>query len=151
VLSAADSTGTRRTESQGRIRDLEDVWLLGGHEPDVGGHARNEQKAVPPALWLLVFGEVFTKVRAIPTGGLRYLDFMAPGILLQSVLFIAIFYGIAVILERDLGIVHKLLATPTPRAALVLGNGLSAGIRGPGRGRSSSTCSPCCSVCRCTG
>jgi ABC-2 type transport system permease protein len=86
-------------------------------------------RAVQPALWLLVFGEVFTQVRAIPTGNLRYLDFMAPGILAQSVLFIAIFYGIAVIWERDLGIVHKFLASPTPRAALVLGKALSAGVR----------------------
>ena len=86
-------------------------------------------RAVQPALWLLVFGEVFTQVRAIPTGNLRYLDFMAPGILAQSVLFIAIFYGIAIIWERDLGIVHKFLASPTPRAALVLGKALSAGVR----------------------
>jgi len=55
---------------------------------------------------------------------------MAPGILAQSVLFIAIFYGIAIIWERDLGIVHKFLATPTPRSALVLGKALSAGERG---------------------
>jgi ABC-2 type transport system permease protein len=87
-------------------------------------------RAVQPALWLLVFGEVFTRVRAIPTGGLRYIDFMAPGILAQSVLFIAIFYGIAIIWERDLGIIHKFLASPTPRAALVLGKALSAGVRG---------------------
>jgi ABC-2 type transport system permease protein len=86
-------------------------------------------RAVQPALWLLVFGQVFTQVRAIPTGNLRYLDFMAPGILAQSVLFIAIFYGIAIIWERDLGIVHKFLASPTPRAALVLGKALSAGVR----------------------
>ena len=86
-------------------------------------------RAIQPALWLLVFGQVFTHARAIPTGDLPYQDFMAPGILAQSVLFIAIFYGIAVIWERDLGIVHKLLATPTPRAALVLGKGLSAGVR----------------------
>jgi ABC-2 type transport system permease protein len=87
-------------------------------------------RAVQPALWLLVFGEVFTRVRAIPTGGLRYLDFMAPGILAQSVLFIAIFYGIAIIWERDLGIVQKFLVSPTPRAALVLGKALSASVRG---------------------
>jgi ABC-2 type transport system permease protein len=59
---------------------------------------------------------------------------MAPGILAQSVLFIAIFFGIAIIWERDLGIVHKFLATPTPRAALVLGKALSAGIRGLAQG-----------------
>ena len=87
-------------------------------------------RAIQPALWLLIFGEVFSQVRAIPTGNLRYLDFMAPGILAQSVLFIAIFYGIAIIWERDLGIIHKLLVSPTPRTALVLGKALSAGVRG---------------------
>jgi ABC-2 type transport system permease protein len=87
-------------------------------------------RAIQPALWLLIFGEVFTQVRAIPTGNLRYIDFMAPGILAQSVLFIAIFYGIAIIWERDLGIIHKFLVSPTPRTALVLGKALSAGVRG---------------------
>jgi ABC-2 type transport system permease protein len=86
-------------------------------------------RAAQPALWMLVFGEVFTRVRAIPTGSLSYLDFMAPGILAQSVLFVAIFYGIAIIWERDLGIVHKFLVSPTPRSALVLGKALSAGVR----------------------
>lgn len=86
-------------------------------------------RAVQPALWLLVFGQVFARTRAIPTGDIPYLDFMAPGILAQSVLFIAIFSGIAIIWERDLGIVHKFLASPTPRTALVLGKALSAGVR----------------------
>jgi ABC-2 type transport system permease protein len=86
-------------------------------------------RAMQPALWLLVFGQVFTRLRAIPTGDLRYIDFMAPGILAQSVLFISIFYGLAIIWERDLGIVHKFLASPAPRSALVLGKALSAGVR----------------------
>jgi ABC-2 type transport system permease protein len=86
-------------------------------------------RTVQPALWLLIFGEVFTRLRAIPTGQIRYLDFLAPGILAQSVLFIAIFYGIAIIWERDLGVIHKFLVSPTPPLALVLGKALSAGIR----------------------
>jgi len=86
-------------------------------------------RAIQPTLWLLVFGNVFARVRAIPTGNLSYLDFLAPGILAQSVLFVAIFYGISVIWERDLGIVHKFLVSPTPRTALVLGKALSAGAR----------------------
>ncbi|MEI7461058.1 MAG: ABC transporter permease [Pirellula sp.] len=86
-------------------------------------------RALQPALWLLIFGQVFSKSGAIKTGDLPYLDFIAPGILAQSVLFIAIFFGINVIWERDLGIVQKFLASPTPRGALVLGKGLSAGIR----------------------
>jgi ABC-2 type transport system permease protein len=56
--------------------------------------------------------------------------FMAPGILAQSVLFSAIFYGISVIWERDLGIVQKMLVSPSYREALVAGKAASAGIRG---------------------
>lgn len=87
-------------------------------------------RTAQPALWLLVFGQVFAKIREVPTGGLRYLDFMAPGILAQSVLFIAIFYGISVIWERDLGILQKFLVSPASRTALVLGKAISAGVRG---------------------
>ncbi len=87
-------------------------------------------RAVQPALWLVVFGVVFTRARAIPTGNLPYVSFLAPGILAQSILFISIFYGIAIIWERDLGITNKFLASPTPREALVLGRALAAGMRG---------------------
>jgi ABC-2 type transport system permease protein len=87
-------------------------------------------RAVQPVLWLAVFGQVFSQVRGIPTGDLDYIDFMAPGILGQSILFSGIFYGIATIWERDLGIVHKLLVTPASRGALVLGKALAAGSRG---------------------
>ncbi|MEW6252895.1 MAG: ABC transporter permease [Planctomycetota bacterium] len=86
-------------------------------------------RAVQPVLWMVVFGQVFTRLRAIPTGDLRYLDFMTPGILAQSVLFIAIFHGITLIWERDLGVLHRLLVSPAPRAAIVLGKALSAGLR----------------------
>ena len=87
-------------------------------------------RAIQPVLWLLVFGQVFSRTRAIPTGDLSYMEFMAPGVLAQGVLFSAIFYGIAVIWERDLGIVHKLLVSPAPRTSLALGKALAAGIRG---------------------
>jgi len=86
-------------------------------------------RGVQPVLWLLLFGEVFSRARAIPTGGIPYLDFMAPGILAQSVLFVSIFYGIGIIWERDLGLTNKFLVSPTPRAALVLGKAVSAGVR----------------------
>lgn len=86
-------------------------------------------RAIQPALWLIVFGKVFAGTHAIPTGGVDYIAFLAPGILAQSVLFIAIFNGISVIWERDLGIVHKFLVSPTPRTALVLGKALASGLR----------------------
>jgi ABC-2 type transport system permease protein len=123
-------------EREGFLRSIksfvEKTFTIVGLEARKMGHDPTDifTRAVQPALWLLVFGEVLSRVRAIPTGGRPYLDFLAPGILAQSVLFIAIFSGIAIVWERDLGIVHKFLASPTPRAALVLGKALSAGLRG---------------------
>jgi ABC-2 type transport system permease protein len=94
-------------------------------------HDRTEllTRAVQPVLWLLIFGETFNRLHVIPTGHVAYLAFLTPGIVAQSGLFIAIFYGIQIIWERDAGILTKLLVTPTPRAALILGKSFAAGIR----------------------
>ena len=95
-------------------------------------HDRTElyTRAIQPALWLLIFGETFTRIHAIAVpNGIPYLDFLAPGILAQSTLFIAIFYGIQIIWERDAGVLAKLMVTPTPRAALIAGKGFAAGVR----------------------
>src|SRR5689334_18873995 len=94
-------------------------------------HDRTElyTRAVQPALWLLIFGETFTRIRAIPTGGIPYIDYLAPGIIAQSAMFIAIFYGIQIIWERDAGVLNKLLVTPTPRSALITGKAFAAGVK----------------------
>jgi ABC-2 type transport system permease protein len=94
-------------------------------------HDRKElfTRAVQPILWLVIFGETFNRLHAIPTGNLPYLDFLAPGIIAQSGLFVAIFYGIQIIWERDAGVLTKLLVTPTPRSAFALGKAFAAGIR----------------------
>jgi ABC-2 type transport system permease protein len=99
-------------------------------------HDRSElvTRAIQPALWLIIFGTTFTRLHAIPTGGVPYMDFLAPGVLAQSVLFVSIFYGIQIIWERDAGVLAKLMVTPTPRAALVTGKAFAAGVRGLAQG-----------------
>jgi ABC-2 type transport system permease protein len=87
-------------------------------------------RMIQPAIWLLIFGQAMAAAKAVPTGSLSYLDYIAPGILAQSILFIGIFYGIALIWERDMGILHKILVSPTPRALLVIGRAMAAGLRG---------------------
>jgi len=87
-------------------------------------------RAVQPALWLLIFGEVFNAIRGIAPGGFSYIQYIAPGVLAQSVLFVAIFYGITIVWERDVGLLTKLLSTPSPRIAVVVGKALAAGVRG---------------------
>ncbi|MGO9782528.1 MAG: ABC transporter permease [Streptosporangiaceae bacterium] len=95
-------------------------------------HDRTElyTRAIQPALWLLIYGEVVTRIHAIPTPhGVPYLAYLAPGIIGQSALFVAIFYGIQIIWERDAGVLTKLMVTPTPRAALITGKAFAAGLR----------------------
>ena len=101
-------------EPPARIRFLLDAWTIAEGELRKLRHDPTEllTRAVQPLLWLLVFGQVIANTRAIPTGSLGYMDFLAPGILAQSALFSAIFFGIAVIWERDLGVLHKYLVSP---------------------------------------
>lgn len=85
-------------------------------------------RSLQPILWLLIFGQVLS--HEIPAHhNISYIDFLTPGILAQSVLFIAIFNGIAVIWERDMGIVQKMLVAPISRFAIVLGKGLGSALR----------------------
>src|SRR5215218_3531723 len=87
-------------------------------------------RSIQPVLWLLLLGGVFGRLRVLPEGMGSYLDFVAPGILAQSVLTIAIFQGITAIWEKDQGTLQKYLVSPMPRSVLVLGKGMGSGIRG---------------------
>ena len=87
-------------------------------------------RAIQPVLWLTLFGQVMAHIHGIDVQGMRYIDFLAPGVLAQSVLFVAIFYGISVIWERDLGVLHRYLVSPAARSALVLGKAISSSVRG---------------------
>ncbi len=139
VPSATGAAGSTRVDPAAAPTDAASLWrvlpsrvaTLCLVELQKLRHDRTEliTRAIQPALWLLIFGETFTRLRAIPTGNIPYLDYLAPGILAQSALFIAIFYGIQIIWERDAGVLTKLLVTPTPRAALVAGKAFAAGVR----------------------
>ncbi len=101
-----------------------EVWKLLHDQWDI------VTRSVQPVLWLLLFGGVFGRLRVLPPGMGSYLDFVAPGILAQSVMTISIFQGISLIWERDQGSLQKFLVSPTPRTALVLGRSMGSGIRG---------------------
>ena len=86
-------------------------------------------RSVQPLLWLFVFGTALRHNRVLAGGHHDYRAYLAPGIMAQTALFIAIFFGLAVIWERDVGQLQRLLATPMPRLAIVLGKAAGAGIR----------------------
>jgi ABC-2 type transport system permease protein len=87
-------------------------------------------RLIQPILWLVIFGSVFNRYRVIDTGNLSYLSYLTPGVMAQSLLFTAIFYGIAITWDKDSGILAKLMVTPTLRGCIIIGKALSAGVRG---------------------
>jgi ABC-2 type transport system permease protein len=86
-------------------------------------------RSVQPLLWLFIFGTALRRNRILAGGYHDYRAYLAPGIMAQAALFIAIFFGLAVIWERDVGQLQCLLATPVPRLGIVLGKAAGAGIR----------------------
>jgi ABC-2 type transport system permease protein len=94
-------------------------------------HDRTELyfRAVQPLLWLVVFGYIMNSLHAIPTGNIPYIDFILPGVIIQSATSVAIFFGLIIIWERESGILKKLIAAPCPRFAIVVGRAMAAGVR----------------------
>ena len=95
-------------------------------------HDRTEiyTRAVQPALWIVIYGPVIGNLRAIPTpGNIPYTDFITPGILVQSMTFVSIFFGLTMVWERESGILKKLLVTPLSKYATVIGRSMSSGVR----------------------
>ena len=86
-------------------------------------------RSVQPLLWLFVFGTALRHSRSLTVGALDYRAYLAPGVMAQAAMFIAIFFGLAVIWERDVGQLQRLLATPLQRSAIVLGKAAGACVR----------------------
>ena len=122
ILEAAYVAARAYTTQMGAVAATE-LWHLRHDPTDLF------TRAIQPALWLLLFGQVMARARGLDAERVNYLDFMAPGILAQSVLFASIFYGIAAIWERDLGVLHRYMVSPAPRSALVLGKAIGSAMR----------------------
>jgi ABC-2 type transport system permease protein len=86
-------------------------------------------RSVQPLLWLFIFGTALRNNHVLATGAKDYRAYLAPGVMAQAAMFIAIFYGLSVIWERDVGQLQRLLATPLSRASIVLGKAAGACVR----------------------
>lgn len=76
-----------------------------------------------PALFLVAlgfgFGPIFQKA-----GGGNYINFLAPGVIAQGILFTAIFSGIELIWDRQFGFLKETLVAPVSRLEIMLGRTL---------------------------
>ena len=85
-----------------------------------------------PLLFWVLLGSGFGRSFRPPglSGEMDYLAFFFPGAILLVVLFTTIFASISIIEDRNEGFLQGVLATPTPRLAIVLGKVLGAATLG---------------------
>lgn len=76
-----------------------------------------------PLVWMLFFGFLFYR---FPVGeGMGYLDFLAPGVSVMTVLFGASQSGIGWIRDLNTGFLQRMLGTPAPTSAILAGKVLA--------------------------
>lgn len=100
---------------------LSDVWF------QFIRHIRNQIRMrvwifiqlIQPIVWLLLFPQIFKSVSDLPGIGGDYLQFLAPGVVVMTVLFGSAWAGMGMIYDIDMGILSKMLATPVTRVSIV--------------------------------
>ena len=74
-----------------------------------------------PILWLLLFTQIFKSVSDLDQfGESSYLEFLAPGIVVMTVMFGAAWAGMGMLYDIDMGILSKMLATPVSRISIIM-------------------------------
>lgn len=74
-----------------------------------------------PILWLAVFGIGISATVSLPAPGIKFLDFLFPGVLSQFLIFTAMFGAISILQDREFGFLKEVLVSPAPRIAVAIG------------------------------
>jgi ABC-2 type transport system permease protein len=76
-----------------------------------------------PLLFLLALGYGLGSVYKRAGQG-NYLQFLVPGIIVQTLLFSGVFWGIQILFDKRFGFLKEMLVAPVPRVKILLGNAL---------------------------
>jgi len=76
-----------------------------------------------PILFLLALGYGIGSVYKKAGQG-NYLEFLVPGIIIQTLLFSGVFWGIQILFDKRFGFLKEMLVAPVPRVRILLGNAL---------------------------
>ncbi len=83
---------------------------------------------IQPMIWLLLYGQLFSRVPALRGGASTYVEFLLPGIVVMNAFFGGTWAGMAMITDLDRHVVDRFLATPASRLAIVLSQVVRAGL-----------------------
>jgi len=76
---------------------------------------------IQPIIWLVLFTQVFKSLSQMPgLGGVSYLQFFAPGVVVMTVMFGSAWSGMGMLQDIDMGILSKMMATPVTRVSIIL-------------------------------
>ncbi len=74
-----------------------------------------------PILWLLIFGNGISSSLALPIPGIKFVQFLFPGIIAQNLIFVASFAAVSILQDREFGFLKEILVAPIPRTAIAVG------------------------------
>ena len=83
---------------------------------------------IQPLIWLLLYGQLFSRVPTLRGGASSYVAFLAPGIICMNAFFGGSWSGMAMIADLDRHVIDRFLAAPASRFAIILSQVVRAGI-----------------------
>jgi ABC-2 type transport system permease protein len=83
---------------------------------------------IQPLIWLLLYGQLFSRVPTLRGGAGSYVAFLAPGIICMNAFFGGSWSGMAMISDLDRHVIDRFLAAPASRFAIILSQVVRAGI-----------------------
>jgi ABC-2 type transport system permease protein len=83
---------------------------------------------IQPMIWLLLYGQLFSRVPALRGGASTYIEFLLPGIVVMNAFFGGTWAGMSMITDLDRNVVSRFLATPASRLSIVLSQVVRAGL-----------------------
>lgn len=112
------------------MKVLSHTWFM------VGRQARNLARQpvwivmmlVQPMVWLVLYGQLFSKVPALRGGAGTYIEFLTPGVVVMNAFFSATWSGMSMVDDLDRSVVDRFLATPASRVSIVLSQIVRAGL-----------------------
>ncbi|MFA4956485.1 MAG: ABC transporter permease [Candidatus Methanoperedens sp.] len=104
------------------MSELEGIYAVWLREAKI--YIREKERlisaVISPLLWIFGFGAgVGTTIESV--GGFSYQMFIYPGIMVMTVLFTSLFYGIYIIWDRKLDFLKEVLVAPISRASVFAG------------------------------
>ena len=83
---------------------------------------------IQPIIWLLLYGQLFSRVGPLRGGADSYVQFLTPGIICMNAFFGGSWSGMAMITDLDRHVIDRFLAAPTSRLAIILSQVVRAGM-----------------------